>query len=337
MEPRGVAEPLSLYAFPPDDPRVVSGSRRSAKAHVYFNKWKVLSHCDMWMTPFMGVLTQEEVPWSAIELIAHTSGATRRIPYDAAMWPYQMEEPSELLLHYHRGRAAERRQGRVSGAVASVDAVLGLDTAPSGTVGTTGGDPHVGVAKPNSAVGTAGQPASGPVGSTRPGDSPRIPHEFIPGQPTPPSSEEEDGSETVGSTLDNGYAFPVTSRSGSASTSTHGKRRRARGSYDTSQPGGEGGGTRGGKRTSVLSSATSSLSTRDSPSSARGRSPKGGKFGSGAVGATAKPTGTVGTTGGKSRAASGSVGPTGRGGKGKAEGKRSAPSRALRDEDEEAE
>ncbi len=41
----------------PDDARVVCRSRKSARVHIYFNKWMVLCHCDLWMTPSMAVLT----------------------------------------------------------------------------------------------------------------------------------------------------------------------------------------------------------------------------------------------------------------------------------------
>ncbi|MCP4243621.1 MAG: RNA 2'-phosphotransferase, partial [bacterium] len=94
---------VHFVPFEPEDYRVVSGTRRSAKAFLFFNKWAVFSHCDLWLTPSMAILTRDGVPWSDLEIILLYSGSNsdrrvclRRTIYDAAMAHYAVEEPSDF-------------------------------------------------------------------------------------------------------------------------------------------------------------------------------------------------------------------------------------------------
>ncbi|MCP4245302.1 MAG: hypothetical protein GY772_32600, partial [bacterium] len=270
---------VHFVPFGPEDYRVVSGSRRSAKAFLFFNKWAVFAHSDLWLTPSMAILTRDGVPWSDLEIIVLYTGSNsdrrtclRRTVYDAALAAFAVEEPSDFARQIFKRSHPEAR-----GAVGSAGGKGHRGAASSGAVGVAAGSSSgaVGVAAGSTmdddpmssgAVGVAGPSSSGPVGSAASAEDPVSPREGAPRSATPSGSVgDADDVESVGTRFDRGYAYPVLQKGGTSS----GKRQRTHGVFGKGEPKGKGGGKKG---------KGDPLSPAD-----RSRTPKGGRADSGTV------------------------------------------------------
>ncbi|MCP4242939.1 MAG: hypothetical protein GY772_20490, partial [bacterium] len=163
---------VHFVPFEPEDYRVVSGTRRSAKAFLFFNKWAVFSHCDLWLTPSMAILTRDGVPWSDLEIILLYSGSNsdrrvclRRTIYDAALAPFAVEEPSDFARQIF-----QRNHPDVCGTVGSAAGKGGSGASSSGAVGVAAGRTLDDAPTSGGAVGVARPSSSGPVWSAPPAE-----------------------------------------------------------------------------------------------------------------------------------------------------------------------
>ncbi|MCP4239417.1 MAG: RNA 2'-phosphotransferase, partial [bacterium] len=96
--------------FPVGDERVLSGARATADVHVYCNKWALHGSIPLWLSSSLAVLTTEEVPWEAIELVVYAKGALRRTLYDAALAPYPLDKLSDEDIRVAKSRRQQRQR-----------------------------------------------------------------------------------------------------------------------------------------------------------------------------------------------------------------------------------